>query len=467
MSYLSNTARMAREALFTIKNFGGTIEWAIDLAEFHEMNGDPEALALFDGPEPCEFKSSWKSLEDLEKAAPPEHCLPLFTIEILRNMIAADIKKYQDLLDDGYDKSFEAYARAIRMSAPKVLEDWRLKEADKFFECDHERRIYCCDYCEDMGKYICDDTDRKHCEADGYPCNEKNTRLHNITVPACPDKDTKYGNWTYNFKDGKKDDFFKAALDDVGLREEDISFNLVLHASTEIGGPLPVRKCQVIPEYPCKYHYYRHCPQVSPAFTADDIPNPKDVIQEALHKMKDLPAELTGMLGLLHIGHFTDDWLHVTESVALPVFMAHEAVRSMAEAHEIGKDLREDQMKNLILLLVQAVLFIIPFVGIAVGTVGGMASLGRMLALIGDVGLIGVDIYKIVDDPEQAPLLMVGILLTATGGLGNWNGLAKAAKIKMGMKPADMKKLGPNIMKHMDRMDAFTTKVKTVCPRYA
>lgn len=110
---MSDDARKVREALAHRRNFGGTIEWAIDLAEFLEMGGDPEALDLFDGPQPCKLVSGWKSLEDLEKGKPPGHCIPLWTLEVLRNTILNAMEKYQEMLDDGYDDASKAYARAI------------------------------------------------------------------------------------------------------------------------------------------------------------------------------------------------------------------------------------------------------------------------------------------------------------------------------------------------------------------
>lgn len=463
---MSDDARKVREAMAHRRNFGGTIEWAIDLAEFLEMGGDPEALDLFNGPQPCTLPSSWESLEDMEKGNPPEHCIPLWTLEILRNTILNAMEKYQDMLDDGYDDAFKTYARAVRATAPEALEDWRLKEADRFFECTQERTTYCCDYCENSGKYICDDTDRKHCTSDGYPCGDYRN-IQNFTVPSCPDKETNWGNWTYTFKDGEEDDFYEAVLDDVGLREEDIYFRRVTYRRTEIGGTLPTEDCSLGSQLPCKSHYYRNCPMVHPSFGADDVTNPKEVIQDALKVMESLPLEITGLIVQLQIGYFTHDWLDIIDAISVPVLMAEEAVKAMEEAFELGKELQEKEKKNLILLLIQAVLFVIPFVGVAISGIAGMANIARVLALIGDVGLIAVDVYKIVDDPSQAPLLALGILITATGGLGNWAALAKAALVRRAMKASDAQKLSGRIATQLGRIDTLAKRTKGVCPRYA
>ena len=467
VSYMSDGARQVRELAAYKKNFGGTIEWAIDLAEFLEMDGDPEALDLFNGPTPCTLTSSYKSLEEMEKADPPEHCIPLWTLQILRNTILNSMEKYQKLLDDGYDDAFKYYAKAVRITAPQALEDWRFKEANNFFECTEERTIYCCDYCENMGKYICDDTDREVCTPDGFRCNDSDyIPIRNVTVPSCPTEKTNWGNWTYNLRDGKKDEFYETVLSDVGLGEEDILFTLDVHRRTEIGGTLPVEDCKPF-QVNCRNHLYRNCPSVHPAFGEDDVTNPKDVIKEALDAMESLPYDITALIVQLHIGYFTHDWLDIVDAVSIPVLMAEEAVIAMEEAYNIGKQWKEDEAKRLILVLVQAVLFLIPFVGVAVGGIAGMANLGRMLALIGDVGLIAVDIYKIVDDPSQAPLLILGILLTASGGLGNWAGLAKAGLVRRAMKKSDAEKLGKALSTKLTRIDTLAKRTKGVCPRYA
>lgn len=75
--------------------------------------------------------------------------------------------------------------------------------------------------------------------------------MKDYTVPSCPDKETKWGNWTYNFRDGEEDDFYETVLDDVGLREEDIDIRRVTYRPTEIGGTLPTEDCKPGSQLPC------------------------------------------------------------------------------------------------------------------------------------------------------------------------------------------------------------------------
>lgn len=50
------------------------------------------------------------------------------------------------------------------------------------------------------------------------------------------------------------------------------------------------------------------------------------------------------------------------------------------------------------------IFFFIPVIGEGAGAVSSMAAIGRIVALLGEVGNVALDIYTIVDDPDNAPL---------------------------------------------------------------
>lgn len=51
-----------------------------------------------------------------------------------------------------------------------------------------------------------------------------------------------------------------------------------------------------------------------------------------------------------------------------------------------------------------AIFFFIPVIGEGAGAVSSMAAIGRIVALLVEVGNVALDIYTIVDDPDNAPL---------------------------------------------------------------
>lgn len=122
----------------------------------------------------------------------------------------------------------------------------------------------------------------------------------------------------------------------------------------------------------------------------------------------------------------------------------------------------DEKAKELALTILEGVLFIIPFLGQAVGSLGRAgAALARMLLAIDAAGNAGLSIYSIIEDPEMAPMAILGMLLGGLGGgsskqstryraLASSKGkMTKEAKDSMG---ASFKKNDPKIKSIIGKM---------------
>ena len=85
------------------------------------------------------------------------------------------------------------------------------------------------------------------------------------------------------------------------------------------------------------------------------------------------------------------------------ISMRRIAIDSMKEAKTLVEKVDEENTKNLIPKIVEAMLFLVPFVGAAIGgLIGAGAALARFLTVldVGDNG--GLGIYSIIKNAEVA-----------------------------------------------------------------
>ena len=104
----------------------------------------------------------------------------------------------------------------------------------------------------------------------------------------------------------------------------------------------------------------------------------------------------------------------LVDAISIPILMIGEAVKSMEEVVKTAKEIEEAKKKEFILLFLSAVLLIILVVGSALASVG-LGTLGRVLAILGEVGQAALGIYDVANNPKSAPLAIFGLILGAAG----------------------------------------------------
>jgi chitinase len=188
-------------------------------------------------------------------------------------------------------------------------------------------------------------------------------------------------------------------------------------------------------------------------YDKSDIANPKDLVSKALTNSQNLGPQIKDLLLTLSTESYGGaDPLDAVDALGIPVAMIADAVESMSSVAAIGEDIEDQEAKakkNKILFgFLTAILFLVPVAGEVLGAVAGLATIGRIVALLGTVGNIAYDSYTIVNDPDNAPLAIFGLIL-APLGLTDVVALAKAAKIAREMKAPDLLKLGVNVGKRL------------------
>ncbi|KAK0388830.1 hypothetical protein NLU13_5073 [Sarocladium strictum] len=120
--------------------------------------------------------------------------------------------------------------------------------------------------------------------------------------------------------------------------------------------------------------------------------DPKDIIGEGYPEPKDLLRRLKIRQANVDMD-FSLSALDLVDSASLPAFAMEEAVKNMDKIVEKAKQIKEAERNEFILNFIRGLLFFIPFVGSAVGSVG-MTSLRSMLSLVGAAGEAGLLVLR-------------------------------------------------------------------------
>lgn len=194
-----------------------------------------------------------------------------------------------------------------------------------------------------------------------------------------------------------------------------------------------------------------------------EIPDPKNVIVAAKDNLTNVQNEFDRVYLQLGLGVFDGSPADAVDVLSVPVSMLKDAIESMKEVKELAKKINDENRKNLILKILEGVLFIIPFVGGLVGGLGRVgAGIARFLTAIDIAGNAGLGIYSMVENPDMAPVAILGMIL---GSLGTPSGtLYKSlGKAKRDMTPemkANMGKSFKDINPKIERITAALCKRK-------
>ncbi|POR37747.1 Uncharacterized protein TPAR_02065 [Tolypocladium paradoxum] len=372
-------------------NFAGTADWAIDLEDF-QGGGDGDKGGKYDPI--CYPSLNPGNLKDLvaKTDSIPAPCWNQFAMDILDTTLDQALKDYAEAAN-GYEDKFGYYVDWVKDGInPRLKEYMNLDngKGNKYFNCEWTVGL-------SSDSSPCPPTSRFWEQDEGYDLR-------------------------YELKD--EDGFYKAIAADLGIDKSWIKFG-TLDAGTSCQGTdlrLPgggQRPCQ-------KLFHKRHGFPLKGDNV--EVANPMKLVQAAMANITELQKSmLVGYAEMaLNIYGAGDDRFESGEGIdegdaviaaAMPVFMLQEAVESMKVIKDIGAKAAEEAKKRPILMILNIVLMVIPFVGEVAGPLfGGAVMITRIATLIADAGNVALGIAEIIDDPLSAPFVVLAIL--AGGGAG-------------------------------------------------
>ncbi|KAJ3573148.1 hypothetical protein NPX13_g4807 [Xylaria arbuscula] len=434
VAYMNSSIKAERASLYASYNFAGTSDWAVDLEEFVDGNGygayDPNFVAdvELDYFKDCDAK--YDTLDQLvaSKGTIPYYCIDKYIVNVEINIMKDALKKYDDLVNDDYDKKFQVYERYTIEQVPDQINAFMGDgHADNYFKCQETAYRKCCKSCHYGGCAENCDTSA-NCQ-DGLSTQDVTCPTVYKDGPTGIDSNTKVPNVTYTLQDS--DGFYSAINTDSGIEKDWIVFTDI-----DVGKS---NGCQYSGENvkDCLKqhdHWFWNYPS-----SANDIKvfNPKDLVEQSYDKFKDLldRLETLNTIGDLDLLLNMQD---VADASSLPAFTIASGIDSMDKVVEAAGEIEKVEREELIANFLGGILFFILFIGEALEA--SLVAIRTALEIAEAAGEAGLLAYSVVEDPSNAFSAVFSTLAGAGLSRGSWT---KAASERRGLSESDSAKLGP------------------------
>lgn len=130
VSWMKPKTYLVRSVQYSIGNFGGTSDWAIDLDhDFKDGGGgDDYADDNAEDATACDLSRTFEDLDDLNNNADGMSlfCRQVYALKVLDDMLEDLYAEYKRV-DNGYDSKFDAYVRYIDRITPYAIKSYMAK----------------------------------------------------------------------------------------------------------------------------------------------------------------------------------------------------------------------------------------------------------------------------------------------------------------------------------------------------
>ncbi|KAF2809813.1 putative glycosyl hydrolase, family 18 [Mytilinidion resinicola] len=441
VAYMDDDTKKTRSAFYDSYNFAGTTDWAADLQAFTDGSDDSDdAEAYVDEHYWPACTGSYTTLQQLEdrKGSIPAPCVEQYLVDVQVAVLEAALKKYEDLIDRGYDKKFQIYEGFVKAQIPDQINNFMASDkVDKYFKCKETKRVVCCS----------DGCRFDSCAHDCVKGNDCKGGKGTIDMDKCPKMEfefrtldpTDIPNATFILADPKG--FYADIGETWGIDESWFMFDR-RHMRTNNGCQFAGKDVQAcIAE---NDNWFFNYPLVN--YDKVKIYNPKKVIGDSFPKANE-------MLDRFKIVDQFGDWdelmqlSDLVDATSLPAFSTQEAVDSMEKIVEKADEIKKKEREEFILNFITGLLFFIPMVGEAAGA-AGLTAVRSLLRLLGAAGDAGMTLYDVVQNPQNAFITVFSYL--AGAGVGR-AGFRNAANSRRGMSSKEYDSLG-NVKGNLDKV---------------
>jgi chitinase len=475
---MSDVTKAERALIWAELHFAGIVDWAIDLQAFTDDDeidadgGDGEDYPQMDPVTPCD-QGPYTTFDDLDKSGDswPPHFKWLYTLQILGSQLDIALQNYTNLNNNDYDGKLNTYAKAVVDSAEKEVTDFYLNNGNKYFSCIVTEETLCCDQCsvhypKERCQYCtkgnCFSSKKRELPSLGNttdrppPVHNLITGYTNVSEPCPPDYSARGIGTSPNFPEDSvfwtlnpntEDAFWADLTNTTGISKDNIVFGNKGSCAT------PAEK-QGTRECLNDGMWSINVPMPH-GYDKSDITNPKDIVSKALSGAQNLPQQIKDIQLEMRCDAYTGDASELIDSITLPVSLIIDAVAAMQKVEDIAGEIDAAKRKEIILVFLSTLLFFIPIAGEVAGAANGMATLGRIIAVLGVAGNAAMDIFNIVQDPNNS-LLSIFSLVMGPLALGDIATMTKASNIRRGMTDGDVTGLGETVANRMKSIQRVT-----------
>lgn len=414
--WMTDETKKRRIDWITDLNFGGVVDWAIDLGAVYDgpkPDDNETGFGFWDVPDVTCNPDKWPLTLGLFDKYPefvPGPCRAQAILKLLVDELGYAVDAYNEA-SEGFDDKFKYYAEWVKDNIDPSLQTFMRGNGTDFMDC----------------KWYSNDR-----EGDG-PCTEMELN-EGGSASQRPDIGV-----TYTVRD--EDGFYKKLSEDTGILKEWIYWKDKQVYPHEC-------PCTRPPCGSCGSEVYTNYPRAKD-YDEIDVVNPKELVDKAVPSTSDLEWAMVETYIEMVMGGLDADEDDVVTAFSMPVFMLQDSADQIAEIKKIGAEVEEAKKKEMIMNIISIVLVVIPFVGEATAALGGAVAIARAAFVIGEVGNTALSIYEIVDNPESAPFAILGIIGTASTirATGARQAFSKAAGARRALSADKMKAFGDTFVK--------------------
>ncbi|KAH8879284.1 glycoside hydrolase [Thozetella sp. PMI_491] len=402
VAYMSDITKSARQVLYSLYNFAGTTDWAIDLQSFdgdayYDNPGD------MDDPPAVTCDATYSSLDNVQndKDKIPEDCMAAYVMEGLAAELEKGIADYDDIMKTDYGTKFGYFADAEQ-------------HTDEFFNC----------------------LQAKNTDTPGVYKNES---------IACPP----------HYISGQAFNLYLIPKDTDALAkfldsEYSIDIDWTYGSSIEIA-PCIQNDCD-------QWGHMIGSLALKPDFS---VPDPKDSIAKSIDNIRSLPDYFRDTADFMKV-FFTDgDPSDAVDGATVPVYMIQQAVQSMHDIYKAGADIQKEKMKNLIITCITGFLFILPGLGEVLAGLTDLAMIARIATMVSEVGGIATGAYDLATNKDNLAVGIFSFLLGFVGLKGALKGTwSDAAALRRQMTTDEIAGMGDIVKSGLEKVGSLS---KSLC----
>jgi chitinase len=380
VAYMDAKTKAGRIAQYKALNFGGTSDWAVDLAGY-----------AVDDPIATQDCTKWIGLtiDDLiryrDQESIPYYCIDAIIITAQSNALNEALVNYEKMLANEYDKKFETYASFIKTLVPLQMNEWMAEHGSDHFDCSVTKHVTCCHDCTSFCS-PCDNSPncKQGIQAVPVPCPS--------VFPDGPGIHQSLEKYTFTVKN--LDAFRQALSTDTSIPTDWFVLGDVLAGIDPAcagGGPA---------SNTCEAKIYWHGVPVPTAFT---IPNPKAYITPRPNDLRPFARLLDD--ASMNVRHYTygEDTGKVIAAATLPIIMMKYALESMALVDRTASAVEHDRLKYSIACFISAILILIPAVGevLEATEITTLVGFGAGVSTVGEAADHIVVLMSLLQDPKS------------------------------------------------------------------
>ncbi|KAL2257800.1 hypothetical protein VTK26DRAFT_9157 [Humicola hyalothermophila] len=428
VAHMGRETKERRVQWYKDLNFGGVSDWAVDLQKEGKANSDSGlGIEPMDLSRKCDL-ADYDNLDSVINNADKSsgECVAMNAIGALHQMLGKSMNGYDEAAD-GYDELFPFYRDYMHNTLGERLRALTLDEDQPlagFFNCYYTEGSV--GKREDASKCDCKDLPNEYMQGYTFFWEVRDREGLNKTLgnEGIDMEWVEFGDYTWEFR--------------------------CTPTSGGTGACFNFEKA---------HHGF---PTAKENF---DVPNPKDVVDEARKNFDTMSAQYDDMYMMLGFDTFDGSPADAVEVLAMPVFLLEDAVAAMKEVKKIAQDEKDRRDKDLILKIIEGILFLIPFVGAAIGNLGRVgAMMARVLMAVESIGSGSLGVYELVENPEMAPVAILAMVLGGLGASGSRGALRyRELRISKGKLSPDQKNnLGDSFRRNNPKVETIAAKI---CPR--